>query len=520
MNHHLGLCPSLRRTTIRSGIPTLPTHRHSSLLSAVRSKMDAFAPTFRAYSTELRNSVITSLRPANLKSSDFVDLSGILCDGGPGSNLSYEARLKMESTYLIAFGLSGRDAVFQYKFSKAKVPFPGRAWGYLYYRPSSAWTPVAGSVRLRINSDDAHGSDLLLPNGLPWQIIIPQIVLQGLVSKSEVWTCKNVFGWQRALYPETVLFSLDQLFSISMEQTDLRLTIVGRSSRGMRLALFTKQRLFGDPAPRYPFKGRILARFELSPDKALVFMRFVKIVEPIVCCEPEYDGRTVAPKEGELLSYRDHRMSPSALPAPWSLNMDPEKSTQAADALRLSMKPDSSSRQRPSDLPIPLRFSLFPVMPLLLAVLLFPEFDALSFLRTKMTNNMSAGSGGKTIVARARRRHESERQRAHHALCRPSQTNPLVHSAPVTRLSAGSVGGPSSPRTIACVRLVPESEGGNGILVIYRADYPAPSPFHFRETSYAIPTPRRRLPTRACPGWVVPAYLSIVRANWDVSERR
>ncbi|KAJ7030285.1 hypothetical protein C8F04DRAFT_1367738 [Mycena alexandri] len=280
-----------------------------------------------------RNSVITSLRPENLKSSDFVDLSGI-------------------STSYLAFGLSGRDAVFQYKFSKAKVPFPGRAWGYLYYRPSSAWTPVlvAGSVRLRINSDDAHGSDLLLPNGLPWQIILPQIVLrrqykslyrelleEGLVSKSEVWTCKNVFGWQRALYPETVLFSLDQLFSISMQQTDLRLTIVGRSSRGMRLALFTKQRLFGDPAPRYPFKGRILARFELSPDKGLVFMRFVKIVEPIVCCEPGYDGRIVAPTEGELLSYRDHRMSPSALPAPWSLNMDPEKSTQAADALRLLM---------------------------------------------------------------------------------------------------------------------------------------------------------------------------------------
>ncbi|KAJ7734450.1 hypothetical protein B0H16DRAFT_1767334 [Mycena metata] len=242
-----------------------------------------------------RNSVITSLRPENLKSSDFVDLSGI------------------SSSYL-AFGLSGCDTLFRYKFS-GKVPFPARTWGYLYYRPSSAWTPLAGSVRLRIKSDDAHGSDLLLPNGLPWQIILPQIVLrrqykglyrklleEGLISESDVGTCRNVFGRRRLIYPETVLFGLDQPFSISMQQMELRLTIVGRSSPGTRLALFIKQRLFGDPAPRYPFKGRILARFELSPDKALVFMRFVKIVEPIVCCEPGYAGRIVARKEGELLS--------------------------------------------------------------------------------------------------------------------------------------------------------------------------------------------------------------------------
>ncbi|KAJ7734445.1 hypothetical protein B0H16DRAFT_1731789 [Mycena metata] len=229
---------------------------------------------------------------------DFVDLSGI-------------------STAHLNFGLSQQDAILRYKIAKG-----GYRRGYLYYRPSSAWTPLAGSVRLCISSDNAHGSDLLLPTGLPWQIILPQIVLR-----------RQYKGLYRKL-PKEGLISKSDPFSISMQQMELRLTIVGRSSPGTRLELFIKQRLFGDPAPRYPFKGRILARFELSPDKALVFMRFVKIVEPIVCCEPGYAGRIVAPKEGELLSYR---ISPSASPAPWSLSMDPGKTTLAADAIRLLM---------------------------------------------------------------------------------------------------------------------------------------------------------------------------------------
>ncbi|KAJ7036382.1 hypothetical protein C8F04DRAFT_1233161 [Mycena alexandri] len=349
MNHHLAGSSSTRRTQARRVVhgqhspysqhanrprdsTVLPLlARHLTVLCTVEKKKDTFTPNFRGYSTHLKNSgIISSLRPEKLKSSDFVDVSGIL-------------------TSYLTFGSSGRDASFSYKSAKGKVPFPTRALGYFYYRPSSIWTPLAGSLRLRINSDDANGGDLLLPNGLPWQISLPQIVLrkqyhgvlrklreEGLVSADVSPLCRRVFRDWGTLSQEILIFTFGQPFSLSMQHAEVRLWIVGRSSYGMSTALFVKQRLFGDPAPRYPFTGRILACFELSPDKSLVFMRVTKIVEPVVCREPGYDGRIVAPEAGELLSYINTR-GPARQPVPWSLKIDRPHTTVAADALRLML---------------------------------------------------------------------------------------------------------------------------------------------------------------------------------------
>lgn len=128
---------------------------------------------------------------------------------------------------------------------------------------------MAGSLRLRIDSDDSLGSDLLLPNGLPWQILLPQIainkqyasVLQQLLNEKLVTTaiveqCRNLFAHRRVLTPNHLIFDLEQPFSLPMTQAELRLTIVGRD----RLGEFIKQRLFGDPPPRYPFRGMLLRR--------------------------------------------------------------------------------------------------------------------------------------------------------------------------------------------------------------------------------------------------------------------
>ncbi|KAJ7732360.1 hypothetical protein DFH07DRAFT_144192, partial [Mycena maculata] len=230
--------------------------------------------------------------------------------------------------------------LLSYHWSAAATPFPPQACGYLYYHPPPPRAPLGGSLRLRVSSDDALGSDLMLPNGLPWEIVLPRIVrykhcvgaLQrlledGLLTTTTVEHCRNVFAG-RPLIPRQLIFHLEQPFALSMEQSKLQLTIVGHD----KLGSFVKEKLFGDPGPRYPFKGAVLARFELSPDRVYFFMRIVKIVSPVVCCEDGYDGRVVAPQEGGFLSYRI-----GGVTRPWALRIASRSS--AASALRLLVDP-------------------------------------------------------------------------------------------------------------------------------------------------------------------------------------
>jgi hypothetical protein len=192
--------------------------------------------------------VLSSLRPENLISSDFLDLSG-------------------SRQVPVYFNPTQRPLMLHYDRSTVPIPFPRLACGYLYYHSPAAHLPLAGSLRLRINSDDAAGSDLLLRNGLPWQILLPQIVinkqyagvlqqllLEKLVTNATVEQCQRLFGHRSILTPNHLIFHLQQSFSLPMTQAELRLTIVGRE----KLGTFIKQNLFGDPPPRYPFKGKFL----------------------------------------------------------------------------------------------------------------------------------------------------------------------------------------------------------------------------------------------------------------------
>ena len=72
--------------------------------------------------------------------------------------------------------------------------------------------------------------------------------------------------------------------------------------------------------------GRALVRFERSthPDHKgtrTVVLRFLKIITPIRCVVPDYDGKLVLPKEGEL--YQRYPKYPrNAAVNLWSLNID------------------------------------------------------------------------------------------------------------------------------------------------------------------------------------------------------
>jgi hypothetical protein len=83
--------------------------------------------------------------------------------------------------------------------------------------------------------------------------------------------------------------------------------------------------------------GSALARFERSTlpeheDARIVVLRFLKIITPVKCVIPDYDGHLCCPKEGELYQ----RISISrALPKVWSVNIDKPTGGPLARGLQL-----------------------------------------------------------------------------------------------------------------------------------------------------------------------------------------
>ena len=60
-------------------------------------------------------------------------------------------------------------------------------------------------------------------------------------------------------------------------------------------------------------------------------LRILKIITPVKCVFPLYDGHISCPKEGEL--YQRHQVGPKARPKVWSINID--KSISPGSGLKL-----------------------------------------------------------------------------------------------------------------------------------------------------------------------------------------
>ena len=78
----------------------------------------------------------------------------------------------------------------------------------------------------------------------------------------------------------------------------------------------------------HEFVGSALVRFERSTlqdhnGTRIVVLRFLKIITPVKCVIPDYDGYICCPKEGELhrRSRKFFRMDQSV----WSVNIDKSK---------------------------------------------------------------------------------------------------------------------------------------------------------------------------------------------------
>ena len=70
-----------------------------------------------------------------------------------------------------------------------------------------------------------------------------------------------------------------------------------------------------------------MARFERStlPEHngtRTVVVRFLKIITPVECVIPDYDGRICCPKEGELHQRFGHKKTPKV----WCVNIDKAES--------------------------------------------------------------------------------------------------------------------------------------------------------------------------------------------------
>ena len=103
--------------------------------------------------------------------------------------------------------------------------------------------------------------------------------------------------------------------------------------------------LFSNTDYSHEFAGSALARFERStlPERngaRSVVLRFLKIITPVKCVMPSYDGNICFPKEGELYR-RNSRNAHSTLdrdqPPVWSVNIDKLKfsNTKMFQGLRL-----------------------------------------------------------------------------------------------------------------------------------------------------------------------------------------
>ena len=111
--------------------------------------------------------------------------------------------------------------------------FPSQTRGFLYYHTPPTLPATAGGLRFCLVEEPADvlahkgTRDLLLPNGLPWQIpllsivreahfehLFRQLQVDGLVSRDLIAQCQKVPDFYRYKWTSPVLFGLGEPFGI------------------------------------------------------------------------------------------------------------------------------------------------------------------------------------------------------------------------------------------------------------------------------------------------------------------
>ncbi|KAJ7130706.1 hypothetical protein C8R46DRAFT_1329646 [Mycena filopes] len=264
--------------------------------------------------------------------SDYIDLSG-------------HRRRAITFTSVPPKGATSPSLIYQ-EPTGGRLPFPPQSAGFLYFHRNPDAAPLEGALRFRLTKNASPlpssfetGQDLLLPTGLPWQLILPkllqrpfttiveQLLAEKLLTATQISRCRSIFDTRRNVPPAFLLFRLRQEFPVDFS-VDPWITSVAEELRSARLPVFSATTW---PVKKHiwSFTGSGFARFEPSvvDGHRLVHIRITKIISPVLRRDPR--GQVIEPKEGGLVMVAPHG---SAAPRPWQYDIDQD--THLAAVLR------------------------------------------------------------------------------------------------------------------------------------------------------------------------------------------
>jgi len=199
---------------------------------------------------------------------------------------------------------------------------------------------IAGELRLRVTSSNdpssfESGSDLLRTDGLPWSrplYVLPNYFFPLYEKLREERFVPDDLDRVLLTLPSAklkyrrshILYTLNDTFIVDFNKNNLALFVI--TERGVES--LSKTEMFFDQRIMFiclPYTGSALARFERSTlpdhkDTRTVVLRFLKIITPVTCVIPQYDGLICCPKEGEL--FRRNSFSDKKNHHVWSINID------------------------------------------------------------------------------------------------------------------------------------------------------------------------------------------------------
>ncbi|KAJ7609392.1 hypothetical protein FB45DRAFT_1038835 [Roridomyces roridus] len=288
----------------------------------------------RWHSTLRRNKPISTLKPELLLPYDYLDI----------------AHVRRTRLFFQNGSIDLSETVHYLSEDRIYTPFPEDARGFFYCAPRHGLPALASSVRFRCTpspfpSSFATGYDLLLPNGLPWQILVGQAAisyrdLRVFLLHEGFLTQASLLEWQTRLARKThhggrhtaalMMFGLQQRFPINFAGA-LWLHVVPTNTTPRRGAEVRVEHIFdsrvGGERIR-PFVGRGHAQFEVSPDDPNILnLRIVKLMGPVSRAYPEEVTGRLLPREGELFYYRPRK---DGTARPWSFNLRVQNKTGAA----------------------------------------------------------------------------------------------------------------------------------------------------------------------------------------------
>ena len=266
--------------------------------------------------------------------------------------------------------------LYDQEHKEKSLSYPSHTKAFLYYSIPPEKPRIAGELRLRVTSSDdvasfECGSDLLRSDGQLWSrpihalssyhryLALYEKLKEDRFIPDDLDKILSTFPIKRHNYQRSHFFyTLNDTFIVDFsakkftlcvitEQgtesltlvyvfSDFRIKFKGkRPYTGAYISVTVSQYFYIDYF--HDFVGSALARFELStlPDHEgtrTIVLRFLKIITPVKCVIPHYDGYVYCPKEGEL--HRRTRINGKENRHVWSVNIDEPRHVKGKQGLR------------------------------------------------------------------------------------------------------------------------------------------------------------------------------------------